>query len=124
MILGGATAAYFAHEERETKKQSTITESSDLSNLLLQVLVLCQRLRDYVEREERKNKAVGRASLGGPFSLTDMNGETKTEADLLGHWTLMYFGFTFCPDVCPEELEKISEAVVKIGTDESSSSLV
>ena len=66
-------------------------------------------------REARKNNIVGRSAIGGPFTLTDTNGVVRTEKDLLGHWTLLYFGFTFCPDVCPDELEKISEAVTMLG---------
>jgi protein SCO1/2 len=47
--------------------------------------------------------------------LTDTKGKTRTEADLKGQWTLMYFGFTRCPDICPTELEKVAKAVTLLG---------
>lgn len=58
-----------------------------------------------------KPRSVGRASIGGPFELTDGDGKTVTEADLLDQWALIYFGFTQCPDICPAELSKVGEAL-------------
>ncbi|OWZ71042.1 hypothetical protein AYX14_03584 [Cryptococcus neoformans] len=62
-------------------------------------------------RQENASKSVGRPSIGGPFTLTTHKGETFTEQDLRGKWSLIYFGFTHCPDICPEELDKMGEAV-------------
>jgi protein SCO1/2 len=53
--------------------------------------------------------------IGGPFELVDADGKTFTEKDLLGKWSLMYFGFSNCPDICPEELDKMSDVVDMIG---------
>lgn len=44
------------------------------------------------------------ASLGGPFTLTDQNGNSVREADFAGRYRLIYFGYGFCPDVCPTDL--------------------
>lgn len=44
------------------------------------------------------------AGIGGDFSLVDQTGKPFTQADLLGHPTLLFFGYTFCPDVCPTTL--------------------
>ena len=60
-------------------------------------------------------KTTDRTLIGGPFTLTDHEGNTVTEADFLGRYTLVYFGYTFCPDVCPMELQSITEALERLG---------
>jgi protein SCO1/2 len=57
------------------------------------------------------------AAIGGPFQLTDQTGATVTEKDLQGHPTLIFFGFTHCPDVCPTSLFEISEILRAMGKD-------
>ncbi len=47
-------------------------------------------------------------NVGGPFTLTDQHGKTFTDKNLLGHYTLAYFGFTFCPAICPTELQRMN----------------
>lgn len=57
----------------------------------------------------------GRAAVGGPFELTDQTGHRRTDADFRGKLVVLYFGYTFCPDVCPTELQSISLALDKLG---------
>lgn len=57
------------------------------------------------------------AAIGGPFSLTDQDGRTVTEQDLKGHPSLVFFGFTHCPDVCPTTLFDISQVMAALGPD-------
>lgn len=57
------------------------------------------------------------ASIGGAFQLTDQSGQTVTEKDLKGKPTLIFFGFTHCPDICPTSLFEISEVLRAMGKD-------
>jgi len=57
------------------------------------------------------------AGIGGPFQLTDQSGATVTEKTLQGRPTLIFFGFTHCPDVCPTSLFEISEVLRAMGAD-------
>ncbi len=54
--------------------------------------------------------AVGGGAIGGPFTLTDENGKTVTDKDIITGPTLVYFGYTFCPDVCPLDNARNAEA--------------
>lgn len=62
-----------------------------------------------------KSQQTGKALIGGPFTLTDQTGKRVTEKDFLGKYMLVYFGYTYCPDVCPTELQVISGALDKLG---------
>jgi cytochrome oxidase Cu insertion factor (SCO1/SenC/PrrC family) len=59
----------------------------------------------------------GVALVGGPFQLTDQDGKSVTEKDLLGKHVLMFFGYTYCPDVCPTELQIITAALQQMGSE-------
>ena len=59
--------------------------------------------------------SAGKALVGGPFELVDHTGRTVTDKDFRGRFMLVYFGFTFCPDVCPSGLQVMSAALDKLG---------
>nr|WP_294517685.1 SCO family protein [uncultured Rhodopila sp.] len=56
-------------------------------------------------------------AIGGPFTLEDGNGKPVTDRDFRGKYTLVYFGYTFCPDVCPTTLSAVADAMDKLGPD-------
>ncbi len=57
----------------------------------------------------------GEALVGGPFSLTDHTGARVTQDDFLGRPMMLYFGYTFCPDVCPTSLQVLAVALEEMG---------
>jgi protein SCO1/2 len=57
------------------------------------------------------------AAIGGPFQLTDQSGATVTEKNLQGKPSIIFFGFTHCPDVCPTALFEMSEILRAMGKD-------
>jgi len=68
----------------------------------------------HVEKE-LESRSVGRAHVGGPFTLTTHENKPFSEKDLLGKWNFVYFGFTNCPDICPAELDKIGSVLTSLG---------
>ena len=63
--------------------------------------------------ENIKTKKI--TSIGGPFSLVDQEGNSVTDVDFRGQYLLIYFGYTYCPDVCPTSLTNISDALERLG---------
>ncbi len=55
--------------------------------------------------------SAGEALIGGPFTLTDQHGERVTDQDFAGRYMLIYFGYTYCPDVCPMSLTNMAAAL-------------
>jgi len=58
---------------------------------------------------------VSAVEIGGPFELVDHTGKTVTDADFHGRYMLVYFGYTYCPDVCPTELAVVAQALDALG---------
>ena len=61
------------------------------------------------------NGGGGALGIGGPFTLQDGNGKPVTDRDFRGKYMLVYFGYTFCPDVCPTTLSAVADAMDKLG---------
>jgi protein SCO1/2 len=86
-----------------------------LTAFLLAVLVICGMLlyRLWMERVPQAT-VTGEALVGGPFELTDHNGNKVTDQTYRGRMMLIYFGFTYCPDACPTALGVMSAALDKL----------
>ena len=57
----------------------------------------------------------GRGSVGGPFTLTDQTGRQRSDTEFRGKLMIVYFGYTYCPDVCPTDLMAITQALDALG---------
>ncbi|SHK82041.1 protein SCO1/2 [Bradyrhizobium lablabi] len=57
----------------------------------------------------------GRGSVGGPFTLTDQTGSKRSDTEFRGKLMIVYFGYTYCPDVCPADLMAITQALDALG---------
>lgn len=84
------------------------------------MLVLLAPARAQDERERSASELMdvlmwNRESVGGPFALIDHTGKPRTEADFRGKFLLIYFGFTYCPDLCPTDLQAIGLALDRLG---------
>mmetsp|Transcript_59060 Transcript_59060/g.116173 ORF Transcript_59060/g.116173 Transcript_59060/m.116173 type:complete len:253 (-) Transcript_59060:154-912(-) len=78
------------------------------------VITACGIVAYYNIEKEKKTKAlarsiktVGKPALGGPWVLVNSDGATRTDASYRGQFMILYFGFTYCPDICPSELVKV-----------------
>lgn len=70
--------------------------------------------------QQQRVDQLKKVALGqGDFSLLDHRGDRRTKKDFLGSWVLLYFGFTHCPDICPDELDKLSAVVADLDRDPS-----
>ena len=66
-------------------------------------------------RTTRGHEIERAVAVGGPFQLTDQNGRAVDESVLEGKWSAVFFGFTYCPDVCPATLQTLNAAAEQLG---------
>lgn len=79
--------------------------------LLAATTITIAAIAAFVLYGDRSSRGYGVAAIGGPFTLSDQSGRSLTEKDLKGSYSLIYFGYTFCPDVCPTGLQVMSNAM-------------
>ena len=68
---------------------------------------------------QRVSRDGGKALVGGPFQLIDQDGLRADEALLKGRWSLVFFGFTNCPDVCPGTLQVLGATAIQLGPEKA-----
>lgn len=68
---------------------------------------------------KEREKALKKAGIGGKWELIDASGNKRTTDDFKGKWCMIYFGFTHCPDICPDEMEKMTNVVKGLGNIQS-----
>jgi len=74
------------------------------------------RLGDLRAHRGTETVTVAPVSVGGPFSLVDQNGMRRSDTEFRGKYMLVFFGYTYCPDVCPTTLAVMGAALDKMGT--------
>jgi len=78
---------------------------------LLLVLALAALPGCSSKRESPAEPPLAGASIGGPFTLTDSSGKEVHWSDFDGKYRIVYFGYTYCPDICPNDMLKIGQAM-------------
>jgi cytochrome oxidase Cu insertion factor (SCO1/SenC/PrrC family) len=103
-------------------KKKWLSLGLSLAVIALAGAVLWQMMPERAGQDARLTRGGGQntaestqALIGGAFTLQNMDGQQITERDLQGKYTLVYFGFTYCPDICPTTLLNISNALNRLG---------
>lgn len=94
-------------------------ERSTLCALFLIACLICGSAAAADDRftaaEMMDDLMYGRTPIGGPFTLTDQDGHPRSDSEFRGKLEIVYFGYTFCPDVCPADLMAITQALDALG---------
>jgi cytochrome oxidase Cu insertion factor (SCO1/SenC/PrrC family) len=90
MFAGGISGGLAAAEEQASEEQPSAAQMMD-------------------------DLMYGRGTVGGPFTLTDPTGKSRSDSEFRGKLMIVYFGYTYCPDVCPTDLMAITQALDALG---------
>lgn len=96
----------------------TLAVTAAVGGIFLGTMLRAKREKE-LNREKERTRSLGRAALGGEWELTSHEGKSVKSTDYHGSWVLLYFGFTHCPDICPDELEKMVKTVDAVDEDKS-----
>ncbi|MCD8563024.1 MAG: SCO family protein [Alphaproteobacteria bacterium] len=88
-----------------------------LGGLIALFQMRLEAVRDDAQTTRSASSGIAGIKIGGPFTLVDQDGHEVTEAAFKDGYTLLYFGFTYCPAICPTELGKITQALKKVETE-------
>ena len=102
------------------KKQSFLLLVGALALVLVAVMAFAlmpssKTLSGTVTSTPINDTTAGLEGMGGTWSLTDYNGKIVTDKDYTGKYRLMFFGFTYCPDICPTELKRLTMVLKQLG---------
>ena len=95
-------------------KVVAVSALSLVFGMLIAVAVFPNSIRGLLDQP--KSWSVGKAQIGGPFQLIDHNGNTVSDKTYARKHLLVFFGFTYCPDICPAALQKVSLVMDKLGS--------
>ena len=95
-------------------KVVAVSALSLVFGMLIAVAVFPNSIRGLLDQP--KSWSVGKAQIGGPFQLIDHNENTVSDKTYAGKHLLVFFGFTYCPDICPAALQKVSLVMDKLGS--------
>jgi protein SCO1/2 len=84
------------------------------SRISLLLLLLAGLLVSACSQGDRGASSIEGARIGGPFTLIDQNGRKVSNSDFDGRYRLVYFGFSYCPDVCPVDLQSIGQGLRRL----------
>ena len=112
---------------KEVPKENLVEKSAgrgpiSFASLAVAVVAVAGVITYYELEKEKKVLKVaseivttGKPALGGPWVLIDQDGIARTDASYKGEFALLYFGFTYCPDICPSELVKVGKIIDGLG---------
>jgi len=66
-------------------------------------------------REPAEDPPLAGAAIGGDFTLTDQQGQTRQWRDFRGKYAVVYFGYTYCPDICPTDVQRTAQGLREFG---------
>ncbi len=107
-----------AADRRQTKASSSgMAGVTRLGLTIVMALTAAACQPGHATRTTDEPGGAAAARIGGPFQMTDQNGRPADQSLLLGKWSAVFFGYTYCPDTCPATLQALAAALSKLGPD-------